>query len=304
VVCDNLRSGVTRPHRYEPDVNATYQEMAAHYNIAIIPTRTYKPRDKAKVEAGVLLAERWIIARLRHRHFTSLAEANAAIAECVEQLNARPFKKLDGSRRSLFEALDRPALRPLPPERYEFATWKRAKVNIDYHIEADHHYYSVPYQLVGKTVEVRSSAGTIEVFYSSKRVASHLRSFLRHKHTTDPAHMPESHRRYAQWTPSRIVNWAAATGPSTAKLIEEILASRPHPEQGFRSALGVIRLADRYGKERLEAACKRALHLRAYSYRSVQSILAHGLDKQPLPAPRPGRGHPRHHNVRGSTYYR
>ncbi len=151
---------------------------------------------------------------------------------------------------------------------------------------------------------MRSSATTIEVFYSSKRVASHLRSFLRHKHTTDPAHMPESHRRYAQWTPSRIVNWAAATGPSTAKLIEEILASRPHPEQGFRSALGVIRLADRYGKERLEAACKRALHLRAYSYRSVQSILAHGLDKQPLPAPRPGRGHPRHHNVRGSTYYR
>ena len=304
VVCDNLRSGVTRPHRYEPDVNATYQEMAAHYSIAIIPTRTYKPRDKAKVEAGVLLAERWIIARLRHRHFTSLAEANVAIAQCVDLLNARPFKKLDGSRRSLFEALDAPALRPLPPERYEFATWKRAKVNIDYHIEADHHYYSVPYQLVGKTVEVRSSAGTIEVFYSSKRVASHLRSFLRHKHTTDPAHMPESHRRYAQWTPSRIVNWAAATGPSTAKLIEEILASRPHPEQGFRSALGIIRLADRYSRERLEAACARALHLRAYSYRSVQSILAHGLDKQPLPAPPASRGHPRHHNVRGSTYYR
>jgi transposase len=251
----------------------------------------------------VLLAERWIIARLRHRHFTSLAEANAAIAECVGVLNARPFKKLDGSRRSLFELLDRPALRPLPLERYEFATWKRAKVNIDYHIEADHHYYSVPYQLAGKLVEVRSSAGTIEVFYSSKRVASHLRSFVRHKYTTDPAHMPESHRRYAQWTPSRIVNWAGATGPSTAKLIEEILASRPHPEQGFRSALGIIRLADRYGRERLEAACSRALHLRAYSYRSVQSILAHDLDKQPLPDARPSRAHPRHHNVRGSTYY-
>jgi transposase len=304
VVCDNLRSGVTRPHRYEPDVNATYQEMAAHYGVAIIPTRTYKPRDKAKVEAGVLLAERWIIARLRHRRFTSLGEANAAISECVSVLNARPFKKLDGSRKTLFELLDRPALRPLPPERYEFATWRRARVNIDYHLESDHHYYSVPYQLVGKLVEVRSSAGTVEVFYSSKRVASHLRSFVRHKHSTDPAHMPESHRRYAQWTPSRIVSWAAATGPSTAKLVEAILASRPHPEQGYRSALGIIRLADRYGQERVEAACQRALHLRAYSYRSVQSILSHNLDKQPLEETRPSRPHPRHHNVRGETYYR
>ena len=303
VVCDNLRSGVTRPHRYEPDVNATFQEMAAHYGVAVIPTRTYKPRDKAKVESGVLLAERWIIARLRHRHFTSLGEANAAIAECVEAINSRPFKKLDGSRKILFEALDRPALRPLPPERYEFATWRQAKVNIDYHIEADHHYYSVPYQLVGKVVYVRSSATTIEAFYSSKRVASHLRSFKRGQFTTDPAHMPESHRRYAQWTPSRIINWASATGPSAAKLVEAIIKSRPHPEQGFRSALGIIRLADRYGTERVEAACGRALHLRAYSYRSVQSILVHSLDKQPLPEARPNRPHPRHHNVRGATYY-
>jgi transposase len=303
VVCDNLRSGVTRPHRYEPDVNATFQEMAAHYGVAIIPTRTYKPRDKAKAESGVLLAERWIIARLRHRHFTSLGEANAAISECVAFINSRPFKKLDGSRKILFEALDRPALRPLPPERYEFATWRQAKVNIDYHIEADHHYYSVPYQLVGKVVYVRSSATTIEAFYSSKRVASHLRSFKRGQFTTDPAHMPESHRRYAQWTPSRIINWASTTGPSAAKLVEAIIKSRPHPEQGFRSALGIIRLADRYGTERVEAACGRALHLRAYSYRSVQSILAHGLDKQPLPEARPTRPHPRHQNVRGATYY-
>jgi transposase len=262
VVPDNLRSGVTRPNRYEPDVNATYQEMAAHYDVAIIPARPYKPRDKAKVEAGVLLAERWIIARLRRQRFYSIAEVNAAIARCVEEINARPFKKMDGSRKSLFEALDRPALRPLPATRYGFGTWKQATVNIDYHVEADHHYYSVPHQLVGQKVDVRTSAGTVEVFFSSRRVASHLRSFRRYGHTTDRAHMPESHRRHAEWTPSRIVAWAQKTGPAAARLVEEILASRPHPEQGYRSALGIIRLADRYGTARVEAACARALHLR------------------------------------------
>jgi transposase len=303
VVPDNLRSGVTRPHRYEPEVNATYQEMAAHYGVAVIPARPYKPRDKAKVEAGVLLAERWIIARLRRQHFFTIAEANAAIARCVEAINARAFKKMDGSRKSLFEDLDRPALRPLPNARYGFGTWKQATVSIDYHVEADHHYYSVPHQLVGKKVDVRTSAGTVEIFFSSRRVASHLRSFKRYGHTTEPAHMPESHRRHAQWTPSRIVAWAQKTGPAAAQLVEEILASRPHPEQGYRSALGIIRLGDRYGTDRVEAACARALHLRAFSYRSVESILKHSLDRQPLPdVPNP-RSHPRHHNVRGAPYY-
>ena len=304
VVCDNLRSGVTKAHRYEPDLNATYQEMAAHYGVSIIPARPYRPRDKAKVEAGVLLAERWIIARLRHQKFFSLAEANAAIGACVEVINERPFKKMPGSRRQLFEELDRPALRPLPPEPYELAIWRRAKVNIDYHVEVDRHYYSVPYQLAGQVVDVRSTAATIEVFFKSKRVASHLQSNERHRHTTDPAHMPESHRRHAQWTPSRIIAWAAHNGPATAELVEEILASRPHPEQGFRSALGIIRLADRHSAPRLEAACARALHIRSFSYRSVESILSHGLDRQPLPEPRAPRAHPRHLNVRGSTYYR
>lgn len=245
VVCDNLRSGVTRPDRYEPDVNATYQEMAAHYGVAVIPARSYKPRDKAKVEAGVLLAERWIIARLRNRHFSSLAEANAAIRQCAELINARPLKKMDGSRKELFEALDRPALRPLPPTRYEFATFRKARVNIDYHVELDRHYYSVPYQLVGKVVESRCSASTLEVLFSAKRVASWPRSAVRGGFSTDPAHMPESHRRYASWTPGRIISWAKTTGPATASLVEEILSSRPHREQGFRSALGIIRLGDR-----------------------------------------------------------
>ena len=249
-----------------------------------------KPRDKAKAEAGVLLAERWILARLRNRRFYSLAEANAVIRELVVWLNNRGFKKMPGSRREAFETIDRPAMRPLPPTRYEFASWRLGlKVNIDYHIEADGHYYSVPYQLVGARVDVRSTTTVVEVFHKARRVASHLRSYLRGRHTTDPAHMPESHRRHAEWTPSRILSWAERTGPATASLCEAIMASRPHPEQGYRSCLGIIRLADRYGTARLEAAATRALAARALSYRSVESILRTGLDSQPLGAPRPAR---------------
>jgi len=304
VVCDNLRSGVTRPHRYEPDVNATYAEMAAHYGMTVIPARAYKPRDKAKAESGVLLAERWIIARLRDRRFFSVAEANAAIRECLTEINARPFQKMDGSRQALFESLERPALRPLPPDRYEFATWRKARVNIDYHVEADRHYYSAPYQLARQQVDVRLSAATVEIFHSSRRVASHVRSFERHRHTTDPAHMPESHRRHAEWTPSRIIDWAGKTGPATAGLVQAILSSRTHPEQGYRPALGIIRLAGRYGDDRAEAACARALALRSYSYRSVESILRHSLDRQPLPGAQPAPApHPAHGNVRGPGYY-
>lgn len=303
VVCDNLRSAVTKSHRYEPDVNATYQEMASHYGLAVIPARPKKPRDKAKVEAGVLLAERWILARLRNRRFYSIAQANLAIRELVEAINDRPFKKIPGSRRSLFEKLDRPAMRPLPEQRYEFASWRLGRtVNIDYHVEADFHWYSVPYRLVGQRVDVRVSAGTVEVFHKHRRIASHVRSRTRYGHTTDPAHMPESHRRHAQWTPGRIISWAEKTGPATAELAKGILASRPHPEQGYRSCLGVIRLADRYGAERVEAACRRAVAARAFSYKSVESILRHGLDAVPATA-RPLHTHPRHDNLRGARYY-
>jgi len=269
-----------------------------------MPARAYKPRDKAKAESGVLIAERWIIARLRDRRFYSLGEANTAIAACAAEINARPFQKLDGSRQSLFEQLDRPALRPLPATRYEFATWHKARVNIDYHIAADRHYYSVPYRLARQQVDVRLSAATVEIFRNSARVASHPRSHVRHGHTTDPAHMPESHRRHAAWTPQRITGWAAKTGPSTAALVEAILASRLHPEQGYRAALGIIRLAGRYGEHRAEAACARALALRACSYRSVESILRTGLDRQPLPGRAPELSpHPAHANVRGPGYY-
>ena len=306
VVCDNLRSGVSRPHRYEPDVNATYQEMAAHYGVAILPARAYRPRDKAKAEQGVLLVERWVMARLRKRRFTSLGELNEAIAELVEWLNNRPFKRLPGSRKSLFLELDRPALKPMPPTRYEFATWRRAKLGPDYHVEvrAERHYYSAPHSLIGEVLDVRLSATTVEVFFRHRRVASHVRSY-KPGYTTDPAHMPDSHRRHASWTPARIVSWARKTGPATAKLAEAVLASRPHPEQGFRTCLGIVRLGERYGSERLEAAAERALALRSYTYRTVESILRHGLDHQPLPAEKPPTPPlPAHDNLRGPGYYR
>jgi transposase len=303
IVPDNLRAAVSQAHRYEPDLNPTYAEMAAHYGAAVIPARAGKPRDKAKAESGVLVAERWILAALRRRTFFSLAEANAAIAERVAWLNARPFTKLPGSRRSMFAALDRPALRPLPAQRYEYATWKTAKVNIDYHVEIERHWYSVPYQLVGQRCDIRVTAGIVEVLHKGRRVASHRRSTERGRFTTLAEHMPEAHRRHAEWTPGRLVAWAERTGPATAELVAAIMASRPHPEQGFRSCLGIMRLGRRYGDERLEAAAARALAVRAHSYRSLESILRAGLDAQPLPGGEPVSTIGIHANLRGAAYY-
>jgi transposase len=304
LVPDNLKPAVTRPHRYEPELNPTYQEMAAHYGCAVIPARSGKPRDKAKVESGVLVAERWILACLRHRTFFSVAEAKLAVRELLHRLNERPFQKLEGSRRSLFEPLERPVLRPLPTRRYEFATWKRLTANIDYHVEVDHHYYSVPYQLAGQKVDVRLTASTVEVLLRGRRVASHRRSFRRGSFTTLPEHMPESHRRHLEWTPGRMVRWAQSSGPATAQLVEEILRARPHPEQGFRSCLGVLRLGKRYGTARLEAACARAVAIGGFNYRSVESILKSGLDRQPMPTTAVITTTPRCHDyVRGASYY-
>ncbi len=303
LVPDNLKAGVIKPHRYEPILNASYAELAAHYGCAILPARPKKPRDKAKVESGVLVAERWIAAALRNRTFFSIAEANRAIRERVTWLNDRPFKKLAGSRASLFAELDRPALRPLPATPYEYATWKQAKVSIDYHVELDRHYYSVPYGLVGEQADVRASARTVEIFVRGRRVASHLRSDAVGRHTTETAHMPESHRRHLEWTPGRLVAWGEQTGPATGALVAAILRSRPHPEQGFRSCLGIFRLGRRHGEARLEAACARALAVGALSYRSVDSILKAGLDRAPLPEPAPVRATRDHPNVRGPGYY-
>jgi transposase len=305
VIPDNLRTGVSRACRYEPEMNPTYQDLAVHYGVAVMPARVRKPRDKAKVEAGVQLVERWILARLRHRRFFSLAELNQAIRELLVWLNERPFRKHPGSRRSQFESLERPALRPLPGQRFTYAEWKKARVHIDYHLEVEGHYYSVPYQLVSQQLDVRVSAETVECFAKGKRVASHLRSFRRGGHTTQNEHMPRPHREYAEWTPERLVRWAQEAGPSVAGLIATVMATRAHPQQGFRSCLGILRLSQRYGGERLEAACRRALQVGAASYRSVRSILLVGLDRQEMPTAEPSASLPRvHENLRGASYYR
>jgi transposase len=305
LVPDNLRSGVTRACRYEPEPNVTYAEMAHHYGTAILPARVARPRDKPKVENAVLLVERWILARLRHCMFFSLAELNRAIGTLLEPLNAKAFRKLPGSRRTLFETLDRPAMHPLPELRYEFAEWKKVRVNIDYHVEVDGHYYSVPYQLVRHQLEARFTATTVECLHKGKRVASHPRSALRGRHTTVAEHMPKAHQAYLKWTPERLVRWAEQTGPGTAELVATILQSRAHPQQGFRSCLGILRLEKSFTGERLEAACRRALTLQSTSYKSVHSILKNGLDRAPLPgesekdAPEPIA----HGNIRGADYY-
>lgn len=303
LIPDNLRSAVTRAHRYEPLINDTYTEMAAHYGTAIVPARVRRPRDKAKVEVAVQLVTRWILARLRHQTFFSLEELNREIARLQVALNARRFRKLPDSRQSRFTALDRPAMRPLPAERYVFAEWKRARVHVDYHIALEGHYYSVPYALVGRELEVRFTATTVEVFHHGNRVASHVRSRLSGRHTTLAEHMPKAHQEYAEWTPARLIQWARQSGAATAKLIETILASRAHPQQGFRSCLGIMRLGKSYGQTRLEAACARALALGASSYRSLESILRQGLEGQALPAPPAPQPPIAHDNVRGSDYY-
>jgi transposase len=302
-VPDNTRTGVTHPCRYEPDLNPTYQDAMVHYGVTVIPARVKKPKDKAKVESAVLIGERWIIAALRNHTFFSIGDLNKAIREKLEDFNARPLQKLKVSRKELFETIDKPAMKPLPERRYEYADWETPRVNIDYHVEIDRHYYSVPYQLKGEVVTARITATTVELLFKGKRVASHGRSYLPGRHTTLSAHMPESHKRYLEWTPSRIISWAAKSGSSTGALVKEIMERRPHPEQGFRSCLGIIRLGRRYGEERLEAACTRALVMKAYSYKSVQSILKNNLDGKELPERAAGPS-VTHENIRGNTYYR
>lgn len=303
VVPDNLRAGVSHAHRYEPDLNPTYQDMAAHYGVAVLPARARKPRDKAKAEAGVLLVERWILAALRKHTFFSLAELNTAIGELLTQLNERPFKKLPGSRREQFEALDQPALRPLPAQAYCFAEWKRVRVHLDYHVELAGHYYSVPYALVKCQLEARLTAATVELFHKGRRVASHARSRRLGQHTTLAEHMPPAHREYGQWTPRRLMAWGQDIGPGTGAFITALIESRPHPQQGVRSALGVLRLAKLYGNPRLEAACRRALTIGARSYRSLASMLQHGLDQRPLTDHHTPSLPGDHDNVRGAGYY-
>jgi transposase len=302
-VPDQLKSAITQPCRYEAGVNRSYQDLAHHYGAVVVPARPAAPRDKAKVESAVLVTQRWILARLRNRTFFSLEELNVAIRVLLDDLNNRPMQKIGKSRREQWEALDRPALKPLPANRFELARWKPCRVNIDYHIEVERHLYSVPYQLVHARIEVRYTAAIIEIFHQSRRVASHMRRFDG-RPTTLVEHMPRSHRAHAEWTPSRLIHWAEKIGPAAGRLVAGILERRPHPEQGYRSCLGLLRLGKQYGALRLEAACERAEYLRSYSYRTVKNILAASQDR--LSCGEETTAHdvtPAHDNIRGAGYY-
>ena len=307
VIPDNLKSGVTRADRYEPTLNRSYQEMLAHYSTAALPARPRKPKDKAKVEVAVQIVERWILARLRHQQFFTFGELNRAIQRLLEELNTRSFKKQPGTRRSQFESLDQPALGALPSAPYQFAEWKKARVHLDYHIELDGHYYSVPHSLVSQQVDVRVADLTVECFYQHRRVASHIRADQGRKgHTTVPDHMPSHHRAQSQWNPERFLKWAAEVGPHTQQFVRGLLESRQHPELSYRSCLGLLNLARHYTATRLEAACQRALLLGARRQRSVRTILECGLDSQPLPDTAQTEAAitlPVHQNLRGAAYY-
>jgi transposase len=303
IVPDNLRSGVSRACRYEPDLNPSYQDFAVHYGVTVIPTRVRKPQDKAKAEKGVQTVENWILGPLRQRTFLSLTELNQAIRAGLRDLNERPFQKMAGCRRSLFESLDQPVLRPLPVEAYAYAEWKKARVPNDYHVEVEGHYYSVPYQSIHRPVEIRIAAQTIEVFAQGLRIASHPRHSHPGGHTTQADHMPESHRAYLDWPPERLQRQAEEIGFFTGQVIAHLLDGRSHPAQGCRSCLGVLRLAKDYGEERLERACQRALLVQALSYQSIRSILKNGLDRLPPPESPPPTPPLQHENLRGSTYF-
>lgn len=304
IVPDQLKSGVTRPCRYEPGVQRTYDELGRHYGTVIFPARPLSPRDKAKVEVGVQIAQRWILARLRNQTFFSIEALNDRIAELLEDLNSRVMLRYKASRRDLFERLERAVLKPLPATRFSYGEWKKARVNIDYHVVFDDHFYSAPYQLQGQEVWIRATGLTIEITHNDARVGSHLRSYKRGAHTTDDKHRSVTHLKHAEWTPERIIRWAGTIGPNTAALVEKILTERKHPEHGYRSCLGIIRLDKKYGRDRLEAACARALAFGGRSYKHVESILRTGLDQTALPVAETAPAEPiDHENVRGPDYY-
>lgn len=303
IVPDQLKSGVSRSNRYEPGIQKTYDELAHHYDTVIFPARPDSPKDKAKVEVGVQIAQRWILARLRNQTFFSLDEMNERIAELLEDLNTRVMRRYKASRRDLFEKLERAVLKPLPTTRFSYGEWKKARVHIDYHVVFDDHFYSAPYQLVGEEVWIRATGLTIELFHNNQRIGSHLRSYNRGRHTTSDEHRSVLHQKHAEWTPERIVSWAKTIGANTALLVEKILTERKHPEHGYRSCLGIIRLEKKYGRDRLDAACARAVAVNGRSYKHVESILHNGLDRAALPTPDEPTTPIDHENVRGPDYY-
>jgi transposase len=303
LIPDNLKSGVHKASFYDPEINRSYAMMAAHYGVGILPARPYRPRDKAKVEAGVRFAQTYILGRLRHQTLFSLADANSAIALVLERMNGHVMRRLGLSRSDLFASVERPALRPLPVTDYEFAEWRLTRVGIDYHVEAYGFYYSVPHALIRAQVDLRITSRIIEVFHRGQRVAVHERRFGGRRHGTDPDHMPSAHRRYAEWSPSRFQRWARSIGPNTEALVIAVLTNRPHPEQGFRTCLGVLRLFRGIAPARAEAVADRALAIGALTYKSVASILANNLDRASSPADAESNSVIEHQNLRGPGYF-
>lgn len=301
VVPDNLKSGVKKAHRYDPDINQNYQYLGEHYGFAIVPARAAEPKDKAKVENAVGWVERQILAPIRHQTFTSLFGINSEIKKRLTVIHHQSFQKMKVSRQELYETIDKPALKPLPIEPYQYAEWKKASINIDYHFVFSDHYYSVPHVYIHKSVEIRGTAKTVECFYKGQRIALHPRSFKRYGYSTLSEHMPEAHRAYAEWTPERIQRWATKIGPNTAMFIEAMMASRPFPQQAYRACLGVLRLGKKYEECRLEKACAKGLAVGATRYQQIESMLKNKLEEvtlslksNPLPI---------HENVRGPSYY-
>jgi transposase len=303
LILDNLKAGVTHACYYDPEINKTFAAMAEHYRIAVIPTRVAKPRDKAKVENAVLQAQRRIVAALRNRLFFNITELNEAVMEEVKNLNARPMTGINKSRLDLFLEIEKPLLKPLPAERFVIAAWKKAKVHIDYHIDVAKTYYSVPYTLIGEYVDIRYTGTVVEIYHKSKRVASHMQVDKPGVFVTQDLHMPHEHRQYLEWTPARIKSWGEKVGPCTRDFMEKLMEHRAHPEHGFRSCLGIIRLSRTYSSPRVEKACKRALDIGAYNYRSVKSILKMGLEEAGPEGSEIKKIFPLHPNIRGNNYY-
>ena len=304
LVPDNLRSAVTKNCRYEPIINESYQHLAQHYKTTVIPARPYKPKDKAKAENAVLVVERWIMARLRHNTFFTLAELNQHIRFLLDDLNQRPFKKLPGSRCSQFEALDRLALRALPIQAYHFTEFKLVRVNIDYHIEYDKHYYSVPHHLVKHQLEAQATRDVVRLYFKGKQIATHARSHRQGAHSTDAAHMPQAHRKHSEWSPERLLSWSKKLGPSVTRLVKTLLEKKQHPEQAYRACLGLLNLSRSYEPARLDKACERALAIGSTTVRSVKSILEKGMDQlTDTPVQTQESTCSEHDNVRGANYY-
>ncbi len=302
IVPDNPRALITVPDRYEPRAHDTVLDFARHFGTSVLPARPYAARDKATADIAVQVVTRWILARLRHRRFTTVSEVDRAIAELLPSLNGRPFQKLPGSRASVFAEIDRPALRPLPAHRDELARFKTVKVHVDYHVEIDAHRYSVPHAFVGQQLDARITAHAVELLLRGQRIASHVRSSRRGGYTTVPEHMPAAHRAHLQWSPQRLIDWGGRIGVATGEVVTRLLASRKHPEHGYRACLGLLNLAKRFGATRLEAACERALALGAFQYRHVRDVLLNNRDRTPPPG-RADWTSPAHENVRGPGYY-